>query len=339
MTTVPPVNNMFSGPGAIRDLLNPEFNPPLPLVELPESLNPLAGRKVRIYAKLLYLVPLLNLKALPALRMLLEAREQLGGVHTIVEHSSGNTAFSLAIMARFFGIRSVQAIVPIDIAPGKLELLRLAGADIRFAPPEGGGVALARKVGERPGYINFDQYSNAANVTAHSTWTTRQVWEQTEGKLTVYCAGLGTTGTALGAAKYFRENSCKVTVVGVYVAPNSAIPGVRSPENLKEVAFDWSNEVPHCVEAATKESYKKSLDLCRAGLLAGPSSGFALAGLLRFFEEQGDIDQFRNVDGEVIAAFICGDTPFPYLDKYSTMLDPVDFLIPGSQSAKQLQEH
>lgn len=331
MTTGPHFNNTFSGPDAIGDLLNPDLNPPLPLVELPESLNPFAARKIRIYAKLLYLLPLLNLKALPALRMLLEAREQLGGVHTIVENSSGNTAFSLAIMARFFGVRSVQAIVPIDIAPGKLELLRLVGADIRFAPPEGGGVALARKLGERPGYINLDQYGSAANVAAHATWTTRQVWEQTAGKLTVYCAGLGTTGTALGAVKYFRENSCKVTVVGVYVAPNSAIPGVRSSENLKEVAFDWRSEVPHRVEAATKESYKKSLDLCRAGLLAGPSSGFALAGLLRFFEQQGDFDQFRNVDGEVIAAFVCCDTPFPYLDKYSTTLDPVDFIIPDAR--------
>jgi cysteine synthase len=330
-------NNVFSGPNSVRDLLNPDLNAPLPLVELPESLNLFAARKVRIYAKLLYLLPLLNLKALPALNMLCEAREQLVGVHTIVENSSGNTAFSLAIIARFFGIRSVQAIVPIDIAPGKLELLRLAGADIRFAPSERGGIALARKLGARPGYMNLDQYGNLANVAAHAMWTTRQVWEQTEGKLTVYCAGLGTTGTALGAVKFFRENSCKVTVVGVYVAPNSAIPGVRSLENLKEVAFDWRRELPDRVEAAAKESYKKSLDLCRAGLMAGPSSGFALAGLLRFLEQQRDLDPFRNADGEVIAAFVCSDTPFPYLDKYSTILDPVDFLIPGSLSSEQPQ--
>jgi cysteine synthase len=330
MTTAPNLSNVFAGPDAIRRLLNPDFNPPLPLVELPESLNPFVGRKIRIYAKLLYLLPLLNLKSLPVLSMLREASEQLGSVHTIVENSSGNTAFSLAIMARFFGVPSVQAIVPIDIAPGKLELLRLAGADVRFAPPEGGGVALARKLGEHPGCLNLDQYGNAANIAAHAMWTTRQVWEQTEGKLTIFCAGLGTTGTALGAVKFFRENSCKVTVVGVYVAAHSAIPGVRSSEALKEIAFDWSHEVPQRVEATTKESYKKSLDLCRAGLIAGPSSGFALAGLLHFFEQQSDFDRFRNVDGEVVATFVCCDTPFPYLDKYSTILDPADFIIPGA---------
>src|SRR6516165_1421737 len=63
--------------------------------------------------------------------MLQEESGKLEGVHTIVENSSGNTAFSLASMARLYGIRSVRAIVPIDIAPGKLELLRLAGADVR----------------------------------------------------------------------------------------------------------------------------------------------------------------------------------------------------------------
>jgi cysteine synthase A len=88
------------------------------------------------------------------------------------------------------------------------------------------------------------------------------------------------------------------------------------------------------VGAATKESYKKSLDLCRVGLLAGPSSGFALAGLLRFLGEHHDLDRFRNSDGEVMASFICCDTPFPYLDKYSTILDPEDFAKPARTMGK-----
>jgi cysteine synthase len=322
--------NVFSGPDAVKHFLDPDRNPPPPLVELPASLNPFAEQKVRIFAKLLYLLPLLNLKSLPALNMLREAIDELEGVHTIVENSSGNTAFSLAIISRLYGIRSVRAVVPIDIAPGKLELLRLAGADVRFAPPEGGGVALARKMGKKSGFHNLDQYGNPSNVGAHAKWTTQQIWEQTDGKLTLYGAGLGTTGTALGAVKFFRETAPGVTVVGVYCLPGSAVPGVRSLTTLKEIAFDWENEVPLRVGASTAESYKKSLDLCRAGLLAGPSSGFTLAGLLRFLSEQNDLDRFRNADGEVVAAFVCCDTPFPYLDKYSTILDPTDFIVPGA---------
>jgi len=323
-------NNVFAGPDALKRFLDPDCSPPLPLVELPASLNPFADQKVRIFAKLLYLLPLLNLKSVPVLKMLQDAADKLEGVHTIVENSSGNTAFSLAIIARLFGIHSVRAVVPIDIAPGKLELLRLAGADVRFAPAEGGGVALARRLGSKPGYYNLDQYGNPANVDAHAKWTTQQVWEQTEGKLTLFCAGLGTTGTSLGAVKFFREKAGQVTVVGVYLLHGSAVPGVRSQAALQEIAFDWESEISHRVGVATNESYKKSLDLCRAGLLAGPSSGFALAGLLRFLGEHQDLHRFRNADGEVIAAFICCDTPFPYLDKYSTILDPADFIVPGA---------
>lgn len=323
-------DNVFSGPDAVKNFLDPDRNPPLPLVELPESLNPFAAQKVRIFAKLLYLLPLLNLKSLPVLSMLRDAGEKLDGVHTIVENSSGNTAFSLAVIAPFFGVRSVRAIVPIDIAPGKLELLRLAGAEVRFAPAEGSGIELAKKMGKRRGFYNLDQYGNPANILAHAKWTTQQVWEQLEERLTLYCTGLGTTGTVLGAIQFFRKNAPNVTVVGVYCLPNNAVPGMRTIERLREIGFDWENEVPNRIGAGTNESYKKSLDLCRAGLMAGPSSGFALAGLLRFLGQQPDLDRFRNSEGEVIAAFVCCDTPFPYLDKYSTILDPADFIVPGA---------
>lgn len=322
---IPDPKNVFCGRDAIRRFLDPDFNPPLPLVELPEWLNPFENQRVRIFAKLMYLLPLLNLKSLPALNMLREASDKLDGVHTLVENSSGNTAFSLAIVARLFGIRSTRAIVPADIAPGKVELLRLAGADVRFASSDESGISLAKRMGERSGYLNLGQYSNPANIAAHAKWTAQQIWEQTEGKITVYCAGLGTTGTALGAVQFFREKASGATVVGVYCLPESAVPGVRSLERLEDVAFDWRSETPYQVGAGTSESYKRSLDLCRAGLMAGPSSGFALAGLLRFLGNQTDLDQFRNSDGDVVAAFVCCDTPFPYLDKYSTILGPADF--------------
>jgi len=327
--------NVFAGPEALKRFLDPDCHPLLPLVELPASLNPVAERKVRVFAKLLYLLPLLNLKLLTVLNMLRDADEKLQGVHTLVENSSGNTAFSLAIMARLYGIQSVRAIVPMDIAPGKLELLRLAGVDVRFATSPMGGVALARQEGKREGFLNLDQYSNPANINAHARWTADQVWQQTEGKLSIYAAGMGTTGTALGAVQYFREKASKVVVVGAYCLPGHAVPGVRSMEALQEISFDWETELPHRVGITTKESYQASLRLCRAGVLGGPSSGFALAGLFRFLEDHRDLDRFRNDDGEVVAAFVCCDTPFPYLDKYSTILDPADFMVSVADPSSQ----
>ncbi len=324
-------NGVFSGPRAIRELLDPARNPPAPLVELPEEMNPFSGERVHIFAKLMYLLPLLNIKSLPALNMLIEAEAagKLEGVDTIVENSSGNTAFSLGILAPLVGVRRVKAIVPWDIAPGKLESLRLAGVEPilkREAPGEPTGIQMARAMGKQKGYFSPGQYENEANPRAGERWLGPQIWEQTGGKLTVFAAGLGTAGTMLGAARYFKKKGGRVTSVGVICAPNAAVPGVRSEARLRESGFDWRGGIDHVLEEETKISFKKSLELCRHGLIAGPSSGFALAGLLRFLESRRKaLDGMRNADGDVYAVFVCPDTPFPYLDKYSTHLDPSDF--------------
>jgi len=324
---------VFEGPNAIRDFLNPENNPATPLVELPDRLNPFRAQNVRIFGKLMYLLPLLSIKSLPAIKMLAdaEAAGDLKGVHTIVESSSGNTAFALGVVAPQFGIRRVVAVVPWDIAPGKLELLRLCGVEPRLVkegPDEPSGIAQAREGGRQPGWFNPGQYHNDSNPRASEKWVAPEIWRQTDGKLTVFATGLGTTGTLTGASRVFPRKSPKVTLVGVICAPGHAVPGVRSEKRLWEIAFPWRETADAIVEVETKESFKKSLELCRCGLMAGPSSGFALAGLLKFLQARvadSSLDTLRNENGEVLATFICADTPLPYLDKYSTHLDPTDF--------------
>jgi cysteine synthase len=325
--------NVFSGPDSIREFLNPENCAPTPLVELPPRLNPFHQSEIRIFAKLGYLTPLLNIKQLSVFNMLQEAEEDghLDGVHTIVESSSGNTGFSLAVMARLFGIDRVIAYVPFDIAPGKLDMLRLVGAQpylTRGAPEETTGIQLAKESASKPGFFSLSQYENENNPKASEKWLAPEIWRQTGGKITVFGAGLGTTGTILGAAKHFRECPRKVTVVGAICAPNEAVPGVRSAAKLKEISFEWASVPDAVLEVKARESFKESLELCRSGIVAGPSSGFALAGLLHYFEScqsEPELDKLRNEDGEVVAAFVCGDTPLPYLDKYSTYLEAFEF--------------
>lgn len=325
--------NVFEGPTAIRDFLNPENSQPLPLVELPEELNPFRGDGVRIFAKFACLGPLLNIKFLPAWNMLLEAQRsgRLAGVHTLVESSSGNTAFDLAVLAPLFGIKTVKAFVPFDIAPGKLELLRIAGVDPQLkkgAPGEQSGIAEARRMGEREGFFSPMQYENEANPAAYEKWLAPEIWRQLEGKLTIFAAGLGTTGSLIGCGRYFRRTSGKVTMVGCICAPNEAVPGVRSRERLREIGFAWETAADSMIEVGTKESFRLSLQLCRAGFVAGPSSGFVLAGLRHFLEaarKSLQLDSLRNAEGEIVTAFVCSDTPLPYLDKYSTHLDASEF--------------
>ncbi|HQU07691.1 MAG TPA: pyridoxal-phosphate dependent enzyme [Candidatus Paceibacterota bacterium] len=323
---------MFSGSRALTAFLNPGDNTPSPLVELPASLNPLAGERVRLFAKASFLSPLFNIKQLAAHNLLQTAYDagKLKGVHTLVENSSGNMALGLAVLARHYGIPRMVAVVPRDIPASKLELLRLFGIDVEFSstsPGGASGIARAKELGAQDGWYNLGQYENDANPSAYEKYLAPEIWKQTDGTLTVFCAGLGTTGTLVGSARYFKKQSPRITIVGV-VPRQDSVPGVRSERRLREVGFKWEGTLDFHAEVETKDAFKQSLELCRVGLLAGPSSGMALAGLVQVLKAQhnaGTLDALRNARGDVVAAFVCPDTALLYLEKYSTHLDPEDF--------------
>ncbi len=332
----PNFNNVFAGPDAVKNFLNPDYNPPLPLVEIPDQLNPFRKDEVRVFAKLMNFLPLANVKSLPAYNMLLEKEKELKGTKSLIENSSGNTVFSLAVIGRIFDIPKTEAIVSHEVTWGKLQLLRLFGTEIMvneepICPDPAdreSGIYKAKQIGKRKGWFNPGQYDNEANPKAHEKWTGPQIWEQTEGKITIFCSGLGTTGTIVGTGKYLKKQSPKVTTIGVARLPNNPVPGVRTPNLLRQIAFDWKRSTDHIEEVGTKESFKKSLELCRAGIVTGPSSGFALQGLFQFIakqKENGGLENLKNKDGEVVAVFICPDSPFPYLDEYFEFLDESHF--------------
>ena len=192
--------NVFEGKNAVRDFLNPSNNPMIPLVELPTQCNPFHKDGVQIFAKLMNMLPLANVKSLPALNMLLEAEEsgRLKKVHTLIENSSGNTVFSLATIARLFGIEKTKAIVSHEVTWGKLQLLRLFGTQILVneepicpdPSDKESGIYKARQKGKSKGWFNPGQYDNEANPRAHAKWTAPQIWKQTDGKITLFCAGV-----------------------------------------------------------------------------------------------------------------------------------------------------
>lgn len=320
--------NVFTGARAMRDFLRPDKQAYTPLVELPSALNPFLEDDVHIFAKNMFLLPLLNIKQLAAFNLLETAQQEgkLDGVHTLVENSSGNMALSLAILAPYFNISRVVAVLPRDIAPNKLEILRLFGVAIEFsdlASENMGGVAYAKKLGKQSGWLNLSQYENDANPSSYEKYLAPQLWKQTDGGLTIFCAGLGTSGTVIGAARFFEKNSQKVSVVGVLPVQDS-IPGVRSEKRIKESTLPWEKALDYKIKIKTKDAFQNSFEMCRLGILAGPSGGMALAGLLQMLREQkaaGTLDKFRNANGEVVAAFINPDSMLPYLEKYSTHLD------------------
>lgn len=322
----------YSGARAVADYLRPTPDKYIPLVELPGSLNPyLEKYDIHIDAKLMSALPLNNVKSLPAWQMLEDA-DNLEGLH-LVEASSGNTVLSLGLLAQHFGVQSVQAIASPDVSDGKLALLQLAGIDVRLVEgpicPDpndpNGAITIARQEGSKPGYVNLGQYDNGANPKAHERITGPQLFEQLGCKLGMFCAGLGTTGTLLGTARYLNKKISDLKVAGVVRTPNNLVPGVRTINGLSEVSFPWSKVLTEPAEEVNeKEAYSASLSLIRTGLLVGPSAGFAFAGAIRHLkrlEKTGEIESLRGRH----VVFVCPDTPFPYVSDYKKILGSKHF--------------
>ncbi|MFA7285617.1 MAG: pyridoxal-phosphate dependent enzyme [Candidatus Paceibacterota bacterium] len=316
--------NTFEGSNSVLDYLNPDNAPYTPLVEIPDILNPYRGKGVRIFAKLMNALPLANTKSLPAYNMLLQKKKEGEIPDTVIENSSGNTVFSLAVIARLMGVKNIKAIVSHEVSRGKLNILRLFGVQIivnkePICPDPTdptSGIYKAKIDSVKNDWFNPGQYDNQANPEAHYKWTGPQIWEQSKGKVSIVSVGLGTTGSASGIGKFLKEQNKNIEVLGVSRIVNNPVPGVRTNTLLREISFDWKSVVGPREEVGTNESYSMSMNLCRHGILAGPSSGFAFAGLLKYLSKQ-------SFDGkEKIAVFVCPDGPFPYIDEYFEAIEP-----------------
>ena len=330
--------NVFQGDQSIKNFLSPGKGAYLPLVEIPNKLNPFAAENVKIFAKLMTFSGMHNVKLIPAYNMMLAQHErgELEDITHIIENSSGNTVSALAIAARLFGIEHTMAIVPDEVSWNKLQMLRFYGItpivnqEPRYPDNDDprSGIFKARVKGKEEGWLNPGQYNNPDNPAAHQKWIGRQIWEQTAGEITVFCAGLGTTGTIIGNSIYLKAQNARVRVIGVRRAPDNYVPGPRTAELLKLIGFDWQPHVDALQEVITAEAYQKSMELSRSGLIVGPSSGLSLVGLLHFLNQcktENTLDQLRNQKGEVSCTFICPDTPFPYFDEYFKYLDDSNF--------------
>jgi len=331
--------NVFEGPTSIRDFLDPGRLPYLPLVELPAELNPFTGENVRIFAKLMNMLPLGNVKAVPAFNMIREKYQsgELDGVQRIVENSSGNTVSAMALVARQFGVEETQSYVPSEISWHKLLMLLFFGIEpiVNVEPlnpdetdPES-GIFKAKRDGEHAEALNPGQYHNEDNPKSHEKWTAQQIWEQTGGKINIFCAGLGTTGTMIGNSRFLKNKNPSIRAVGAMRAPDHYVPGVRTDKLLKLVGFDWRKHVDVIERVETGDSYRLSMEVSRRGIIVGPSSGLALAGLLQHLKdlkEKDALDEVRDENtGEIICVFPCPDGPIPYLDEYFKYLDRSHF--------------
>jgi cysteine synthase B len=239
---------------------------------------------VEVYAKLESRNPGGSVKDRAALAMILagEREGRLRRGRTILESSSGNTAIGLALVARAKGY-PVTLVMPENVTVERKRLCAAYGAKIVSSDPlEGsdGAIRLARRMAaeEPERYFYTAQYDNPENALAHYRTTGLEIWHQTEGRVTHFVAGLGTSGTVGGVGRRLRELNPAVRIIAV--EPDEALHGI---EGLKHMAtairpgiFDESiyDEKLACRTDDAYLATERLLD--REGILAGHSSGAAL---------------------------------------------------------------
>jgi cystathionine beta-synthase len=279
-----------------------------PLVRL-GRLQPGPGNA--IFAKLEFMNPGGSVKDRIAPYIVVEAeregRLKKGG--TIIEPTSGNTGVGLAMLAAVRGYRSVFT-MPDKVSEEKRALLRAYGARVVVAPtdvPPGSPehyVSVARRLAEEtPDSFMPNQYENAGNPEAHYATTGPEIWRQTEGKVDALVAGVGTGGTISGAGQYLKEMKRSTRVIGV--EPKGSIYG-----NLKHgrddplhtyliegVGEDFVPETYHpevvddIIRISDVESIRMAHRLAHEeGILAGGSSGTAVAGALELARRENGLE-------------------------------------------------
>jgi cysteine synthase/rhodanese-related sulfurtransferase len=275
---------------SILDLLSNADNP-TPLVRINRILP---YKHTQVYAKLEWYNPFGAVKDRVAANLVRDAEERGIRIDQLVEPTSGNTGMGLAMISNAKGYK-FTATLSLAIPSEKRGALRTFGAKLveladELCPMPGapeGAMAKATEMAKQPGWHQLNQYKNPANPDAHFRTTGPEVWKQTQGKITHFVAGLGTCGTITGSGRFLKSKNAGVKVLGVHPREGHDIPGVRSLKQLKLADFFVPKEYDGLVEIANEEAYR----LCKRlnqeeSLIAGPSSGMALAGALKLVPDE-----------------------------------------------------
>lgn len=256
-----------------------------------------AGLPSPIYGKVEYLNPGGSSKDRIAIEMVRRAEEAgiLKPGATIVEATAGNTGVGLALVSAVKGYKLI-VVLPDKMSGEKIALLRAYGAEVVITatnvPPDSpesyNGVAdrLAREI---PGAFRPGQFVNAHNPLAHYLTTGPEIWEDSEGKVEVFVAGMGTGGTISGTARYLKEKNPEITIVGADPEGSILSGDTPRPFKVEGIGEDFIPKtfdrqlVDEMVRISDHESFNTARRLAREeGILAGGSSGTALAAALKF---------------------------------------------------------
>ena len=259
-----------------------------PLLEL-QQYGKAAGAGSTLLAKLEYLNPAGSVKDRAALAMILDAEERgaLRPGAAIIEPTSGNTGIGLAAIGIPRGYR-VLLTMPDSMSLERRTLLAAYGAELVLTPGSEGMAGAIRKAEELaqslPGSFLPGQFSNPANAQAHYRTTGPEIWQDAEGRVDAFVAGVGSGGTITGVGRYLKEQNRSIQVVAVEPAGSPVLSGGKAgPHGLQGIGGGFVPEVldtgiyDQVVQVTEADAYAAARLLARTeGILVGISAGAAL---------------------------------------------------------------
>ncbi len=248
--------------------------------------------KANILAKLEAFNPLSSIKDRIAVAMLNQAEQQgaiVGKTH-FVEATSGNTGISLASMAVARGFE-ITLVMPESMSLERRKMLTFLGANLELTDAQegmGGAILRVEQLVKEKGYVELAQFSNSANPEIHKKTTAVEIWEDTNGLIDVFIAGVGTGGTISGVGGYLKGRNPKVQIIAVEPEDSPVLSGgLAGPHKIQGIGAghipkNYNAEViDEVIQIGNETSFLMSKELARTeGLPAGISSGATLAAAI-----------------------------------------------------------
>ena len=255
-----------------------------PLVRL-RTLVPEGGAQV--LAKLEFFNPAGSVKDRIAVSMIddAERRGLLKPGSTVVEPTSGNTGIALAMVCAARGYKAIFT-MPETMSVERRMLLRGYGAELILTPgPDGmgGAIAKAKEIADAGGFFMPQQFDNPANPAVHRTTTAEEIWNDTDGKVDIFVAGVGTGGTISGVGAVLKEHNPNVRVIAVEPTASPVLSGgVKGPHPIQGIGAGFipnnmdMSVVDEVIQVENEDAFATAREMAtREGLLVGISSGAA----------------------------------------------------------------
>jgi len=254
-----------------------------PLVKI-NKMNP--NKNVEVYGKLEKTNPMGSVKDRIA-KSMIEQAEKEGKISkdtVILEATSGNTGLGLAMVCAVKGYR-LKLVMPDNVSRERIRMLTALGAEIVFTPGKAGmdgAISTAKKMGEDKKYFMSNQYDNKYNWLAHYETTAEEIWDATDGKITMFVAGMGTTGTLMSVSRRLKELNPDIKIVGVEPYPGHMIQGLKNMDESIVPGIYEPSRIDEKINVKDEAAFETARLLgIREGIFSGMSSGAAMHAALQ----------------------------------------------------------